>query len=249
MRKITIIFLFLMIPVVPGSVIGGIITQSEFNAAQEIIKDYPPGDRIAFWAEQFIGTPYDPDPLGEYVRKKIIVADERVDCMYMTFRPVELAMSDSYAQTVNNALLLRFMTRGELDKEGRVANYEDRYQYGMDMIRSGKFGTDISASIAETESIQGSRGLETVDIINKKQSLASIDKIRNGDIIFFVKDPSKRKVGEIVGHIGVAFRENDDVLLIHASGTKNGKGSVRKEDLEQYLKDMSFIGIVVTRFD
>ncbi|MEE9523381.1 MAG: hypothetical protein V3V59_01365, partial [Thermodesulfovibrionales bacterium] len=198
---------------------------------------------------QFIGTPYDPDPLGEYVRKKIIVADERVDCMYMTFRPVELAMSDTYAQTVDKALSMRFMTRGELDKEGRVANYEDRYQYGMDMIRSGKFGRDISDSIAETESIQGSRGLETVDIINKKQSLASIDKIRNGDIIFFVKDPSKRKVGEIVGHIGVAFRENDDVSLIHASGTKNGKGSVKKVGLEQYFKDMSFIGIVVTRFD
>jgi hypothetical protein len=158
-------------------------------------------------------------------------------------------MSDTYAQTVDKALSMRFMTRGELDKEGRVANYEDRYQYGMDMIKSGKFGRDISASIAETESIQGSRGLETVDIINKKQSLVSIDKIRNGDIIFFVKDPSKRKVGEIVGHIGVASRGNDDVSLIHASGTKNGKGSVKRVGLEQYLNDMSFIGIVVTRFD
>ncbi len=238
-----------MMPLVSGIAFGGIITQSEFNAAQEIIKDYPPGDRIAFWAEQFIGTPYDPDPLGEYVRRQTIIADERVDCMYMTFRPVELAMSGSYSQTVSNALSMRFRTKGALDEKGRVTNYEDRYQYGMDMIRSGKFGTDISASIAETESIQGSRGLETVDIIKKKQSLVSIDKIRNGDIIFFVKDLSKRKVGEIVGHIGVAYRENDYVSLIHASGTKNGKGSVRKVGLDQYLKDMSFIGIIVTRFD
>ena len=41
----------------------------------------PVGERIAFWAEKFIGTPYDTDPLGDYVRREVIVADERVDCM------------------------------------------------------------------------------------------------------------------------------------------------------------------------
>lgn len=249
MGKITIIVLLIMVPLVPGIVFGGIITQSEFDAAQELIKDYPFGERIAFWAERFIGTPYDPDPLGEYVRKQTIVADERVDCMYLTFRSVELAMSDSYAQTVVRALSERFITRGKLDSEGRVMNYEDRYQYGIDMVRSGKFGTDMSKSIARTVRIEGSRDIEAVDIIYKEESLKAIEKMKSGDIIFFIKDPSTRKVGEIVGHIGIAYRDKTDMTLIHASGTKNGTGVVRKVALEQYLAKMPFIGIIVTRFD
>jgi hypothetical protein len=249
MGKITMILLLIVVPLVPAVAVGGIISQTEFDAAQEIIKDYPSGDRIAFWAERFIGTPYDPDPLGEYVRKQTIVADNRVDCMYLTFRSVELAMSDTFAQTVDRALSKRFITRGKLDSAGRVMNYEDRYQYGIDMVRSGKFGTDVSKSIARTVSIEGSRDIEAVDIINKEESLKAVEKIKNGDIIFFIKDPSKRKVGEIVGHIGIAYRDKVDITLIHASGTKNGTGVVKKVALRRYLAEMPFIGMIVTRFD
>ena len=64
-------------------------------------------ERIAFWAEQYIDVPYDTDPWGDYVRKNVIVADERVDCMYLTFRSVELALGRITSYNVCYTKLLR----------------------------------------------------------------------------------------------------------------------------------------------
>ena len=69
------------------------LTDEEIQKFQTLWKDKPIGERIALWAEKFTGVPYDSDPLGEYVSKATIVADERMDCMYLTFRVVELALS------------------------------------------------------------------------------------------------------------------------------------------------------------
>ncbi|MDP1758212.1 MAG: hypothetical protein Q8K77_00255, partial [Thermodesulfovibrionales bacterium] len=107
---------------------------SEIAVFQKEIADKPIGERIALWAEKFVGTPYDPDPLGEYVTKKAIVADERVDCMYLSFRAVELALSLTPDKAIDIALDKRFITKGKLDSEGNVSNYEDRFQYGEDML-------------------------------------------------------------------------------------------------------------------
>jgi hypothetical protein len=64
------------------------LTDEEIQKSQSFLRDKPIGERIAFWAEKFIGIPYDTDPFGEYVSKATIVTDERVDCMYLTFRAV-----------------------------------------------------------------------------------------------------------------------------------------------------------------
>ncbi len=106
------------------------------------------GERIAFWADYFVGTPYDKDPLGEYVTRKAIVADERVDCMYLVFRSVELALSSSPAGAQQTALDKRFHTKGVLDG-GTVVNYDDRFQYGEEMIDSGKWGREITGELRE----------------------------------------------------------------------------------------------------
>jgi len=67
------------------------------------------------------------------------VADERVDCMYLTFRAVELALSYSPEEAVQIALEKRFHSKGVL-KDGQIMNYDDRFEYGEDMIESGKWG-------------------------------------------------------------------------------------------------------------
>ena len=46
-------------------------TADEINVLLPRVKESPVGDRVAFWAEQFIGTPYDTDPLGDYVRRYV----------------------------------------------------------------------------------------------------------------------------------------------------------------------------------
>ena len=59
-----------------------------------------------------MGTPYDIDPLGTYVARSVIVADEKVDCMYLVFRAVELALSSTPAEAIQIALQKRFHSKG-----------------------------------------------------------------------------------------------------------------------------------------
>lgn len=228
-----------------------------FKVESSEFRTMPVGKRIAYWAESFVGRPYDTDPLGRYVRKERIIADDAVDCMYLTFRAVELALSRVPEDAVENALNLRFLHRGELN-EDRVVNYDDRFQYGEDMIDSGKWGKEITSELGRTEKIKGSRGRKEVVIIPRGELLKITGEwdamsLQDGDIIFFIKAPEKRIVGEIVGHIGIVTVKEGVPYLIHASGTKKGDaspggGSVKSVMFSGYIEKMKFIGVRVTRF-
>lgn len=215
----------------------------------------PMGEKIAFWAERFIGTLYDKDPMGEYVTKASIVADERVDCMYLTFRAVELALSRTPEEAVQVALERRFHSKGIL-KDGKVVNYENRFEYGEDMIFSRKWGKDVTSEIGKTERIKGSRGRDFVEILSSDTLLKGIMRLKTGDILFFIKKPEERKRDEIVGHIGIIKAEQNpkdpksrEVYFIHASGIKGKGGEVKKVLLEEYISKMPFVGAKITRFD
>ncbi|HWR59778.1 MAG TPA: hypothetical protein VN328_12905 [Thermodesulfovibrionales bacterium] len=227
-------------------------TDSEISSLQKEIGEKPIGERIAFWAERFVGAPYDPDVLGEYVTKRVIVADERVDCMYHAFRSLELALGRTPEDAVSMALDKRFIGRGIL-QNGYVRNYEDRFQYGEDMLDSSKWGREITEDLGPVSYIRGSRGRERTAMISQK-SLIGILKakkrspLRSGDIIFFVKAPDKRVSDEIVGHIGIIKMEGNTPYLVHASGKKNGEGKVKKVLFSDYVKAMSFAGARVSRF-
>jgi len=193
------------------------------------------------------------DPLGEYVSKAVIVSDERVDCMYLTFRTVELALSDTPEEAIQVALERRFHSKGIL-KEGRVVNYDDRFDYGEDMIESGKWGKEITSEVGKMTKIKGARGKESVGVLSVDALMQGMKGLRSGDILFFAKEPGKREVGEIIGHIGiveVVETERDqrsrDVFLIHAGGTKGKGGAVKKVRLREYLSKMPFIGVKITR--
>ncbi|MFA5074002.1 MAG: NlpC/P60 family protein [Nitrospirota bacterium] len=230
------------------------MTADEIYLAQMRAGSLPLGKRIAYWAKRFIGTPYDTDPVGLYVRTNRIVADEKADCMYHTFRAVELALTRTPREAVERALTLRFITNGIL-VDGRVVNYDERFQYGEDMVMSKKWGANITADLGPTVSIAGSRNIADATIL-PKESLAKRElqqNLQDGDIIFWVKDPKKRIVEEIVGHISIIRIKSDKPYLIHASGSKGsgsrrGKGMVKELSLSDYLKQTKFIGAFVTRF-
>jgi len=214
----------------------------------------PVGVRIAFWAESFVGTPYDTDPLGAYVRSEKLVCENEVDCMYHVFRSVELATSNTPEQAEERALELRFTTHGRLEG-GRVLNYDERFQYGEDMVYSGKWGRDVTAELGATASIPGSRGRDVIIYLPKEELLKAenMAKLMDGDLIFFVKEPARRAVGEVVGHLGIVKMDGGTPCLIHASGSKStpekqGGGKVKKVGLAAYLQGMRFIGVIVTRF-
>lgn len=231
--------------------------KSTFKTHDSELKEKSIGERIVFWAETFIGRPYDTDPMGRYVTRQRIVADDALDCMYLTFRAVELALSKTPEEAIENALNLRFFIRGKLDGK-QVINYEDRFEYGEDMIDSGKWGKEITSEIGKTMKIKGSRGRDEVVIVPKDELLkggedSGRSPLQDGDIIFFIKSPEKRVVGEIVGHIGIITIKDGVPYLIHASGRKEsdvyrGGGSVISVPLHEYLENTRFIGVRVTRF-
>ncbi len=229
------------------------LTADEILIAQARVAKLPVGKRIAYWAGRFIGTPYDPDPLGLYVRTKRIVADEKADCMYHAFRSVELAESTTPREAIDKALSLRFITQGKL-VDGLVTNYDERFQYGEDMVMSGKWGKNITAELGSTTTIPGSRGKDTVDILPKKVLLvrALQKNLQDGDIVYWVKDPKKRVVEEIVSHLSIVHIKSGRPYLIHAAGDKDrndrpGGGVVKEVPFSDYVRHMKFIGAFVTR--
>ena len=231
------------------------LSYEQIQEFQALLADKPIGERIAFWAEKFVGVPYDPDPLGEYVSKATIVADERMDCMYLTFRTVELSLSHTPDEAVQVALERRFHSKGVL-KNGQVVNYDDRFEYGEDMIGSGKWGKDITSKVGKVTRIKGSRGTDFVEILSPDAFLKGTKNLESGDIIFFIKKPEERKREEMVGHIGILKVEKNsknrgaqDIYLLHASGTKEKGGAVKKVLLRGYLPKMPFIGVKITRFE
>lgn len=226
----------------------------EIQKFQALWADKSIGERIAFWAEKFIGVPYDDDPLGAYVSKATIVADERMDCMYLTFRVVELALSHTPEEAIQIALDKRFHSKGVL-KDGRVTNYEDRFEYGEDMVESGKWGKEVTSEVGRMMKIKGSRGKDFEEILSPDELMRGRSRLKSGDIIFFATRPEKRKVGEIIGHIGVIKVEKTErnpegreFFLIHASGHKGRGGAVKKVALKGYLSNMPFVGVKITRF-
>jgi hypothetical protein len=223
--------------------------------AQARIAGLPLGRRISWWAGRFIGTPYDPDPLGLYVRTNRIVADEKVDCMYHAFRSVELAQTGTPAEAIDRALALRFITQGKI-ADGMVTNYEQRFEYGEDMVFSGKWGRNVTAELGTTRKIDGTRGKDEVEIL-PKYLLATRTlqkKLQDGDIIYWVKDPKKRASDEIVAHLSVVHLKSGKPYLIHAAGSKDhdgtpGGGVVKEVPFSEYVQSMRFIGAFVTRFE
>jgi hypothetical protein len=228
------------------------ISDEEIRKMQTGLQGKTTGEKIAFFAERFVGTPYDEDPQGEYVSKAAIVADERVDCMYLTFRAVELALSHTPEEAIQIALEKRFHSGGIL-QDGKVINYEDRFQYGEDMIGSGKWGREVTGEIGRTIRVKGTRGRDFCEILPSQEIKQGMKKLKSGDIFFFITPPEKRKVNECVGHIGIIKIEEKpaakEIYLIHASGLKNRGGSVKIILLQDYISKMPFVGVKISRFD
>ena len=242
MKKL-LILLFLF-----PSLSAAFMSDDEIAVLQRTAAGWSTGERIAFWAEQFIDMPYDPDPLGEYVRKNVVVADERVDCMYHVFRSVELALGKDPVDSMTVALDKRFHDKGFVE-DGKVRNYPERIRYGEDMIESGKWGREITSELGETVMIKGARGRERAAMIRKHDIPNMLARLQSGDLVFFIKDPKKRVSGEIVGHIGIIKIDTEKTYLVSAFGRKNRGGKVKKILLSEYSTGMPFVGIRVSRLE
>ena len=214
------------------------------------------GDKIAKYANSFVGTPYDRIPIGLYVQSRKLIIDDEIDCMYLVFRSVPLALADGDNKKASDiACNKMFHDKCKLDKDGLVTNYENRFDYSEDMIFSGKWGKSIYAE-NEMSVMAGSRHykrfyyVKSQDFINSKKLQ---QRVQNGDILFLYKFSEKRsKLNEAIGHLGIIEVKNGEIYLIHASGRKGHdvpQGKVVKVKLTSYLaaKKEKWAGIYLTR--
>ena len=208
-------------------------------------------ENIVKCANGFIGTPYDTNPIGQYVENKDIVYDSEMDCMYFVFRCTEIAKANfNEEESQKIALNLRFKTQGIIGNDGKVQNYDERFDYAEDMVLSTKWGKNVTRKIGKISKIEGSRGIAEFEYV--KNSDIKLEKFKNGDIIFWVKPFEKRVVGEIIGHLGFVEDDEGSVYFVHASGIKNKKkhsDGVTKILLKEYLEKTKFIGVAVKRFN
>lgn len=205
-------------------------------------------ENIVKCANSFHGTQYDTNPIGQYVENKAIVYDDKMDCMYFVFRCTELAKANfDETKSQELALNLRFKNKGILENE-TIINYNDRFSYAEDMVLSQKWGKNVTKDIGQISIIKGSRGLVEFEYV--KNSDIDFSKFQNGDVIFWVKNPNKRVVEEIIGHLGFVEVDGKNVYFIHASGVKkvNAKNEgVTKILLKDYILKTKFIGVAVKR--
>ena len=231
------------------------LTPARIDTLQAEAARLPLGERIAFWAETFIGTPYDDDLAGLYVSRAAVVADDRVDCMYLVFRAVELALSSAAEEAIAVALDKRFSSEGTL-RDGKVSDYRGRFRFGEDMILSGKWGREVTPYLGTLLRARIRRTGATLAFVRSADLLRHRGALRSGDIVYFVNPRPHRPSGAVVRHMGIIKREKakdtaekDEVLFIHAQGVKGKSGAVAKVPLGEYLVSATFKGAAVTRLD
>ena len=214
------------------------------------------GNKIVKYANSFIGTPYDRIPIGLYVQSRKLIIDDEIDCMYLVFRSIPLALADGdNKKAFDIACDKMFHDKCKLDKDNLVTNYENRFDYSEDMISSGKWGKSIYDD-NEMSVMAGSRHykqfhyIKSQDFINSKKLK---QRVQSGDILFLFKFPEKRsKLQEAIGHLGIVEVQNGEIYFIHASGNKRfdlPQGKVMKVKLTDYLqeKKAKWAGIYITR--
>lgn len=228
----------------------------------------PAGARVGLWARRFLAAEgvrylFGPSPDG-YVAERALVRDHRQDCISLLYRCTELARARDHRDAVSVALRTRFAGADPdsvVDAQGYV-DYENRahLDYSLDMIRSGHWGRDITASV----------GAAAVDTAGTSRypagSFAYVPKarldeaaLREGDVVWFVLDPgvaSARKLrdqyGLVIGHVGLIIEQEGRPWLVHAavsglSGWYEG-GTVVKVPVVEYLGRVEkFAGVMVTR--
>jgi hypothetical protein len=227
------------------------------------------GDRVAAWADYFwqrgdviyrFGL-----ASGGYASDGRLVDDFRTDCILFFYRVTELGRSSNALEAVQFAYGTRFYGASLQDvvgDDGRV-DYDApaHLDYTIDILRSGIWGSDISASVGRcVPDTQGSTRYEPGSVYYVPKAAVNHAALRSGDIVFLLGDEQTetgkrlREAGALIGHVGIVRVENGVPHLIHPAskplpGVYEG-GKLVKVPLRTYLDRVeTFKGILVTRID
>lgn len=244
-----------------------VLSSDEINGQMAAIASLPLGERIGAWAEYFHqrGDARYLFGLAEegYVEEGRLADDFAFDCILFLYRTTELGRTTSAREAIDFAYGTRFAGASleEAVRADGTVNYDDpaHLDYSIDMIRSGIWGQDITASLGGTErDLAGSSRYAAGSI--KFVPTAKIDyaALQSGDLIFLVTDEQTergkalREAGALIGHVGIIRVENGRPEFIHPAssglaGLYEG-GRIVKVPLETYLARVeTFKGIMGLR--
>jgi hypothetical protein len=203
------------------------------------------GSRIEVLSRQFLGQPYQINPLiGSADKPEVFtVSLDAFDCV--TF--VETILALSLASNADEFLSWLRKIRYE---GGRIA-WERRNHYLTGWIRSNlKAGALRRLPLPEVPVVSKDRVLDVVPglapirtrfVCVPKPAIGKLaPHLHNGDLIFFA---STRKHLDIF-HCGIVVIDGDRVLVRHAS---RSRGGVVEQDLSEFLKANRMAGVIVAR--
>lgn len=227
------------------------------------------GERIAAWADHFWRRGdakylFGLAPDG-YVSKGRLVDDFRTDCVLFFYRTTELGRSSSAVEAVQFAFGTRFYgaTLEEVVRADGGVDYDSpvHLDYTVDIIRSGIWGQEITELLGSSVADEaGSSRYESGSVRFVPKKTIAWEKLQSGDIVYFVSDETTdsgkklRKIGAIIGHLGIVRIEGGQIYLMHAAskgleGLYQG-GKIEKVALRTYLERVeSFKGIMITRIE
>jgi hypothetical protein len=245
------------------------LPSATIDSLMQRLASRPVGERIAAWADYFqqrgdAGYLFGLAAEG-YVGQGRLVDDFQTDCVLFFYRTTELGRSSSAIEAVQFAFGTRFYgaTLEEVvSDQGRV-DYDSsvHLDYTIDIVRSGIWGRDITATLGEAVIDQvGTDRYPAGSVHYVPKESVRWAQWQDGDIVYFVTDEKSaagartREVGAIIGHLGIVKVEGGQVYLIHAAskgleGLYEG-GRIAKVPLKTYLERVeTFKGILATRIE
>ncbi|MBU1702274.1 MAG: hypothetical protein KJ927_18725 [Candidatus Eisenbacteria bacterium] len=246
----------------PDALRGAVI-----DSVMNEILGLPVGDRIGAWADFFwrwgkADYRFGLDSLG-YASQGLLVDDRHTDCVLFFYRTSELGRSSTALEAVQFGFGTRFYGApiAEVVGEGGALDYNHpaHLDYTVDMIRSGIWGEDVTASIGMAMAdLAGTSRFPAGTVQYLPTNSINYDAIQNGDGIHFVLNEATergrkiRESGALIGHIGVVVRDGGEVMLIHPASTGleglYDGGKIVRVPLKTYLQRVdTFKGIIVTR--
>lgn len=164
-----------------------------------------------------------------YVSEGRLAPGTTYDCISLVYRITELALARDARDALALALSRRFAgapPESVVTADGRV-DYDrpEHLDYSVDMIRSGLWGTDVTAQLtgARADSVGSSR-YAAGSIVTVPAGGLRPSELCHGDVVWFVlsaEHPSaaalRRQYGLMIGHAGIVVVNDGEVWLVHAA--------------------------------
>ncbi len=262
--------------------VGAVDRAVEFNLAVEDLatvavvdslltneREMPTAARVGAWARRYLDWGHAEYRFGlaegGYVAEGLLVPGRRQDCVSLLYRTTELAQSTDARDAVRVALATRFAGADPdsvVSTDGRV-DYDrpEHLDYSLDMIRSGLWGDDVTASLSGAAADPvGSNRYPAGSFLRVAQSDLRLEELHEGDLAWMVLDPEhaaaralREKYGLVIGHVGIVIVEDGERRLVHAASSPlpgwYDEPTVVSVPLAVYLERVERYGaVIITRF-